>query len=327
MTAQDAQPTQAQGDGGGGGSERVEASVLRQAAVLLALTTLFWGGNAVAAKFAVGHVSPFLLTAARWSIAALILWAFAWRYIARDWSIIAPRLPYFCAMGAVGFAFFNGLLYTAAATTSAINITILQAAMPLFIFLLNFAAFRTTVSGAALAGYAITLVGVILTATASAGVAGSPGATLAGLSVNWGDLLMIGAAFAYAAYSVGLRAKPEIHALSMLTLLVSVGAFAALPMALFEAASGDLLWPVTLQGWLVVAYTAIFPSILAQGFWIRGVDLIGPNRAALFLNLVPIFGALLAVLLLGERFTWQHAIALVLVIGGIYAAQRAATQR
>lgn len=291
-------------------------SAANNAALLLTLTTLIWGGNAVAGKFAVGEISPFLLTAARWSIASVILVAVAHRQIAADWPRIRSRLAYLFAMGALGFAGFNGLLYSALHHTTAINVTIIQAGMPMFIFILNFAVFRIATRAVQAVGYSLTLAGVVLTAAAG------DFTQLGALTINRGDLIMVAAAFIYAAYSVALRSKPQMHWISFLTVLIMSAAVTSLFMVGYEFAAGQLIWPTTTTGWSVVLYTAIFPSIVAQGFYIRGVELFGGNKAGLFLNLVPIFGAVLSVLLLGEAFHAYHALAIALVIGGIVMAQR-----
>ncbi len=296
-------------------------ALTRNAPLLLTLTALFWGGNAVAGKFAVGHISPLLLTEARWAIASLILITLGRRQLRRDWLVIRSRLLYLFAMGALGFAAFNGLFYTALTHTTAINVSIIQAGMPMFIFILGFLAFRTRTSWGQVMGYSLTLVGV-----AVAALRGEFGA-LAGFVINRGDLIMIAAAFLYAAYSVALQAKPKIHWLSFLAVLVTSAAITAAPMALYESTTEAFIWPTTLTGWSVVAYTAIFPSMVSQGFYIRGVELLGGNRSALFLNLVPIFGALLSVILLGETFHLFHAIALTLVIAGIVLAQRLSARK
>ncbi len=295
---------------------RALAALSRNAALLLILTTLFWGGNAVAGKFAVGHISPLLLTAARWGLASLILIVLGHRHLVRDWPVIRAHLPYLFAMGALGFAVFNGFFYTALLYTTAINSTIIQAGMPMFIFILGFLFFRARTSRGQAMGYSLTLCGV-----AVAALRGEFG-RFADLQINRGDLIMLAAALIYAAYSVALQAKPKIHWLSFLTVLVTAAAVTAIPMALYESTTEAFIWPATVTGWSVVAYTAIFPSILAQGFYIRGVELLGGNKSALFLNLVPIFGALLSVILLGESFHLFHAIALSLVIAGILLAQR-----
>ena len=100
-----------------------------------------------------------------------------------------------------------------------------------------------------------------------------------------------------------------------------IAALASVPLLLLEAAQGGVVVP-SAEGWLITAYIALFPSCLAQIFFMRGVDLIGPGRAGVFVNLVPVFAALLAVLILSEPFRWYHAGALVLVLGGIVIAQR-----
>jgi drug/metabolite transporter (DMT)-like permease len=286
------------------------------ATVLLTLTTLIWGGNAVAGKFAIGEISPFLLTAARWVIAAIILMAFAHRRLRRDWPVIKIRLSYLFLMGACGFAGFNGLLYSSLQYTTAINVTIIQAGMPMFIFVMNFLLFRIRVHWAQVAGYSLTLIGVLVTAVAG------DFTQLAALAINRGDAIMLGAAFVYALYSVFLGSKPQMHWLSFLTVLIVSAAVTALFMAGHEIATNRVIWPTSVTAWTVVFYTALLPSIVAQGFFIRGVELIGGNKAGMFLNLVPIFGAFLAVLLLGEAFQLYHAAAIALVISGIFMAQR-----
>ena len=286
------------------------------AILLLTLTALMWGGNAVAGKFAVGNISPLMLTAARWTIASILLLFIARKHLRADWPVIKNRLGYLFCMGAVGFAAFNGFLYSALLFTTAVNVAILQGAMPMMIFMLNFVAFRVITTWAQAFGYALTLLGVLLTAAA-----GNLSQILA-LQVNFGDALMLIACLIYSAYSVLLRSKPDIHWLSFLCLLIVSAALAAIPMALYEATTADFIWPTNITGWSVVAFTALFPSIVAQGAYIRGVELLGGNAAGIFLNLVPIFGVLLAVVLLGEIFAAYHAVAMVLVLGGIVIAQR-----
>ncbi|MEZ5907134.1 MAG: DMT family transporter, partial [Geminicoccaceae bacterium] len=267
-------------------------------------------------KFAVGEVSPFLLSWFRWTIAALVLATFAWPGLRRDWPVIRANLPYLVAMGAIGFTVFNGLLYYALISTTAINATIIQAAMPMFIFGLNFVIFRTAATPLQIAGYTLTLAGVVV-AAGRGDILG-----LAGLDLNRGDLLMIVATFIYASYSVALRQKPRMHWLSFVTTLIAIGSVASLPFVGVEALGGALIWPHTPVAWAVIAYTAIFPSILAQAFFIRGIEVLGSNAGGLYLNLIPIMGALLSVALLGEHFQLFHATALVLVLGGIAVAQR-----
>ncbi len=285
------------------------------ATLLLTLTTMFWGGNAVAGKFAVGEISPLILTAFRWIIATVVLTAFAHRHLARDWHIIRQRLPYLFALGGFGFAAFNAALYTSLKYTTAINVTILQAAMPMLIFALNFLIFRTQLHWAQALGYTVTLFGVLLTAS------GGDFALLADLALNKGDVLMLIGIVIYAGYSVALRSRPNIHWLSFITVLVGAAAITSIVIASTEIINGTVIWPTSVTAWSVILYTVVFPSLIGQAMYARSVELIGSNRAGLFMNLVPIFGSIFAVLLLGETFHIYHGLALVLVVGGIAIAQ------
>ena len=143
---------------------------------------------------------------------------------------------------------------------------------------------------------------------------------------NRGDAIMILAGLFYAGYSVGLRSKPDVDWLSLLAALVAGGCIAALAGVGVEYAAGQLQWPTTLQGFAVALYAGIFPSLVSQGFFIRGVDALGANTAGLYINLVPVFGAILSVLLLGEGLYLYHFIAFALVVGGIILAQAKAAK-
>ncbi len=284
--------------------------------LILLITRVFWGGNAVAGRFAVGEVSPLLLTCLRWVLGSAFMLLIAGRQVARDWPQVRRHIPYILFMGATGFAIFNGLLYTALNHTTAINATIVQASIPMFIFLLSFLIFRTRPGWMQIIGYSVTLIGVVV--AASRGHIGQ----LTALDINRGDMIMLLACLAYATYSSVLHAKPPLHWLSFLTVLTVTAAIVSLPLAVYEATTPAFILPTSWHSWAVILYTTIFPSIIGQALFIRGIELIGGNAAGLFLNLVPIFGAVLAVLLLGERFEPYHAAALVLVLGGIMFAQR-----
>ncbi len=286
----------------------------RTAYLLLLLTTLFWGGNAIAGKLAVGHISPFLLTSLRWAGAALILAIIGHRQLRRDWDKARRHLPFLFLLGTVGFTLFNATMYSALQYTSAINVSIEQAGMPMFIFLANFLLFRLGVTWVQILGFIITLVGVALTAS------NGDLLRLAELQVNFGDALMILAIILYGGYTVALRFKPDLHWQSLMLVLAVSALVSSLPFAAWEWQSGSMILPDT-QGWLVAIYTVVFPSILSQSFYIRGVEIIGGNRASIFINTVPIFGTVLSVLILGEIFHLHHAIALVLVLGGIWMAE------
>lgn len=287
----------------------------RTAYLLLLLTALFWGGNAIAGKLAIGHVSPMVLAAGRWWLAFAILLAIGWPRLAADWPRLRKRWLLLVALGFLGFTVFNVALYTALLFTTAINTSIEQAGMPMLIFLANFLFFRLRARAAQIAGFMISIAGVLLAASH-----GDP-TRLLELDVNFGDALMLVGVVVYAGYTVALRFKPDVHWQSLMIALTFGASVTSLPFVAAEYASGHMVLP-DLPGWMIVAYTAIFPSILSQIFYIRGVELIGSNRAGLFINLVPIFGTLLSILILGEDFHFYHALAMVLVLGGIWLAER-----
>lgn len=284
--------------------------------VLLGLTALFWGANAIAGKLAVGHISPLALTFLRWTAAILFVAPFAWPKLKADWPVVRPRLPFLFALGACGMTLFNAALYIALVYTSAVQATIVQSAMPLVVFLGMFVFFRTRVLPLQIVGFTLTAAGVLLTATR-----GDPAAILS-LDLNRGDALMLVAVLLYGGYTVALGFKPKIHWLTMI-LVLSVSAWvAAVPLALFEIALGAHTAPDA-TGWAIVLFTGLLPSLAAQVLYIRGIEAIGANRANLFINLVPIFGAILAVAILGEVLLPYHFVALAMVVGGIMLAERA----
>ncbi|MGE0500884.1 MAG: DMT family transporter [Rhizobiaceae bacterium] len=286
----------------------------RTAYLLLMLTTLAWGGNAIAGKLAVGHISPMLLTGARWIVALAILVAIGWPRVVADWPKIKPKLPLLVALGALGFTAFNVCLYGALVYTSAINASIEQAAIPMVIFLLNFLFFRIRVTWMQIAGFIVSVAGVLLVATH-----GEP-ARLLQLDVNVGDALVLVALLFYAIYSVCLRFKPDIHWQSMMIVMGAAAFVTSLPFVAAEAALGATVLPDA-TGWTIILFVAVFPSIVSQVLFMKGVELIGANRAGLFINLVPVFGTLLSIALLGEAFFAYHAMALALALGGIALAE------
>jgi len=274
-----------------------------------------WGGNAVAGKMASGHVSPFLLTSSRWALAILILVPISWKYIKKDWPLIRKNLMFLACCGAIGFTLFNNLLYMALTYTSAINVAIEQASMPLVVFLLNYLLFKTRVTFYQTIGFSITLIGVIITATR-----GSLSVVTDG-GFNIGDGLMLLAITCYGIYSVIIRSKPNIHYLSFLTILSISALITSIPFTFYEMGTPKFIFPDTI-GWGVIIYAGFLPSVAAQLFWVMGLDQIGSNRGGIFINLVPVFGTALAILILGEKFEVYHAAGFVLVLGGVMLAQK-----
>ncbi|MGD0723203.1 MAG: DMT family transporter [Roseiarcus sp.] len=285
--------------------------------LLLSLTALMFAGHSVAGRLAVGEISPMTLTCARWGLALIPLGLARRGHFARDLAILRGRWMFTIAMGALGLTAFNALFYTAAHRTSALNLSILQGAIPAFVLIGARLVFGAKVRNLQAFGAFVTMVGVV--AIASRGDL----ARLLALGFNGGDLMMVLACVFYAGYTVGLRDRPTIGGLGFFAALAAVAFVTSIPLLGVEIAGGGFIQPSG-KGIAVLLYAALFPSLIAQIFFMRGVELIGPGRAGVFVNLVPVFGALLAVLLLGEAFAPYHAVALVLVVAGITIAERSA---
>jgi drug/metabolite transporter (DMT)-like permease len=283
--------------------------------LLLALAALFWAGNVVAGRLAVGQIAPLSLVFLRWLMVLAVLWPIYGGQVRQHWPDIRRRLFGVVMMATLGFTVFNVLFYFAAYHTSAVNIGILQGSMPIFVLAGAFLAHGTRVSAVQVAGVLITAIGVAVVATRGAPL------SILEIELNRGDLLMLAACVLYAFYTVALRDRPAMPGAAFFTLLALIAAATSLPLVALEAATNGPTLP-TLKGLLVLVYVAIFPSCLSQLFLLRGVDLIGPGRSGVFINLVPVFAAIMAVALLGEPFAPYHAAALALVIGGILLAQR-----
>nr|WP_257215234.1 DMT family transporter [Pollutimonas harenae] len=280
----------------------------------MALTTLFWAGNSIAGKLAIGHASPMVLVMVRWASVMVALYLFKRKQIAQDWPAIRPRLAYLLFLGALGFTGFSVALYYALVYTTAINSSILQGGMPLFIFATSFILFASRIVPEQAIGFLISFVGVIVIA-----VRGDLGNVIA-LNINFGDALMLVAIISYGVYTAALRSKPQMHWTSLMFILCTGATLASVPLLLFEMEQGATVFPDQ-QGWSVLVYIVIFPSLLGQVFYIRAVELIGANRAGLFINLLPIWGALLAVTLLNEDFRVYHGLALTMILMGIGLAE------
>lgn len=295
---------------------RLTTRLFAYPAVLLVLAMLFWSGNTVAGRLAVGHISPFSLVSFRWILVIAVLWPIYGGEVRQHWPQIRDRWGWLLLMAGCGFTIFNVMFYFAAYSTSAVNIGILQGSMPIFVLAGAFVLYGARASAVQCVGAAVTAFGVLMVATQGAPF------SIFQLAVGRGDLLMLAACVLYSLYTLGLRSRPQMSGTAFFTLLAGLAALTSIPLLVIEAFTTGIAMP-SLQGLLVASYVAVFPSCISQLFFLRGVDLMGPSRAGIFMNLVPIFSALLGVSLLGEPFRWFHAVAIVLVIGGIWLAEHA----
>lgn len=283
--------------------------------LLLVLVALTWGGNAVASRLAVGEVSPMAIVCLRWVIVLVLLSVVVRGQLLAGWRSVLPYWRRLLILGALGFTAFNALYNVAAHHTTAVNLGLIQGIIPGLTMLGSLALYGTPIRRVQLVGLAVALVGVVLVASRG------EWAVLTSLAFNIGDVWMMIASALYAAYTVALRDRPPIPGLVFFAALAAAAFLSSLPLLGYEIAAGTVLWPSP-KGWAILLYIGALPSLASQIMYMRGVELIGPGRTALFVNLVPVFAALLGVLILGETFALYHAAALALVLGGIWIAER-----
>jgi drug/metabolite transporter (DMT)-like permease len=289
-----------------------------QSYLLLSLTSLFWAGNIVLGRYVAGHVPPMTLSCVRWIGAFLILLPFAWRHLGRDWPVLRAHVPLMVVLSATGFAVNNALSYSALQYTQALNALLIQSSGPLFVALWSLLLFGLRLTWAQLAGIAISLAGVLTI------VLRGDLAALASVQFNIGDLMFAGALLMFGLYSALMLRRPKMHQLSLIAFTTGCGALLLLPFSIWELSTGFLLKLDALTI-ATLTYVVIFPSTLAYLFFNRGIALIGPNRAAPFFHLVPVFGSAMAILLLGEQPRLYHLVGYLLVLAGVVIASRPAS--
>ena len=278
---------------------------------LLTLTSIFWAFNTIAGRAAVGEVSPLLIVSLRWLFVSIILSFLCRNQLKEIWTILSKRIKWLVIMGLFGFTGFNSAYYIAAHDTIAINLGLVQGTMPAFIIIIAWVWLKDKINLTQFLGVLITFIAVLIVVSAGNLT------VLLNLELKKGDIVMIFACTLYAVYAVGLRKKPQIGALPLLTFFAYVAFVGSLPGLIYETYLNQLILP-GLKGCIILGVIIIFPSFLAQIFFMKGVEKIGPARSGLYTNLVPVFSSILAVFLLGENFQFYHFLSLSMIFAGIY---------
>lgn len=275
----------------------------------LVLVMLIWSGNSVVAKAIGGDVPPFTMAFIRWTGASLILLPFAWRHIIADRAEIARRWGIILFLGIVGVGCFNAFMYSGLPYTTAANSLLMQAAIPALVLLFDFLIFRTVPRSLQIVGVIIAALGVGMI------IFQGDLAALLGMRFNHGDALVLCGVVLWALYTVMLRLRPQINPLSFLAVTVIIGALCMAPLAAFELQHARIkLTPAVLAG---LGYIIIFPSVFAYALYNKAVAAIGAGEAGQVINLQPVFGAILAALLLSEPIHDYHMIGIALIALGI----------
>jgi drug/metabolite transporter (DMT)-like permease len=287
----------------------------------LVLTPLFWAGNWVIARGIQGSMSPVAMAFWRWLGALLILLPFVLRPIVKEWPAIRRSWKILALLGVIGVAGFNTLTYTGLQYTTATNGVLLNSIIPILVIAISVVFLREPLNGLRAVGVAISLSGVV------AIIAHGELDTLRHLRVNRGDLWVLSAMVAWAVYTVCLRWRPrELSSVAFTGVLIAIGVITLLPIFAWDYDAGHRTqWNVATAG--AVMYFAVFPSVLAYFFWNAAVASVGAERASTFLHLMPLFGATLSAVFLGESLFWYHYAGALLIFSGLFIASRARSSR
>jgi drug/metabolite transporter (DMT)-like permease len=284
--------------------------------LLLSLTALFWAGNWVIGRAMRHDMPPIAMGFWRWTLALLLLLPFTLPELRSKWPVVRAHWLTLAILGCLGAIAFNTLIYVGLQYTAATNGVLFNSLSPVFIILLSWMLVGERISGLQGAGVTLSLAGVL------AIVARGDPAMLATFQFNPGDLWLITAMLLWAIYTIVLKRRPaELSAMAFLAAMLLLSLPLLLPFYLWEffVRGGFPLNAATVSA---LAYYCTVPSIVAYLFWNRGVVQVGANRAGLFVHLMPVFGALLSVIFLGERLYAYHYAGAALIFGGIWFTTR-----
>ena len=280
--------------------------------VLLVLTTLFWSGNFIVGKSAsMYEIPPFSLNFYRWFFAGLILFPFTFNEILNKKNYILENLGFFIILGITSITIFNSIVYYSLYYTQVISGVLMISTIPVWIIFISTILKIEKSNVFQIFGVILSLTGVIFIITKA------DLRLIKNLEFNKGDLTMVIAMFAWARYSALLKKKKyEISQIALLQVVIISGLVFLVPIYFIEMSLGNL---ITLDKpfYLTLAYVVIFPGLASFFFWIKGISIIGANRAGVFLHLMPIFGAIMAIIIFDEKFMFYHFLGALFIIAGI----------
>jgi len=286
--------------------------------LFLLVPPIFWAGNAVVGRMAAGTIPPLTLNFVRWFLALLLLLPFVWTKLKQDWPLLKKHWRLMVITAFLSITTYNALQYLALTTSSAINITLITSAGPIFTLLIGRLFCGASISRSATIGAVISIFGVVWVL-----VRGDLD-HVASIKFVPGDLFMLVAVALWALYAWVLRKRPQsISIYSAFAAQIMLGSLFAFPMMLAELSFGSYA-PMQLSGKLlaILLYVVTCPALLAYICWQQAVARTGTELPMFFQNLTPIFAALLSVALLGEHPEGYHVVALALIVLGILLANR-----
>jgi drug/metabolite transporter (DMT)-like permease len=287
--------------------------------ILMICSALFWAGAFIAGKYTVPYISTFTLTFLRFFYATIILF-FVMKRMAVDFKLEKDKLPVYLFTGTVGMFGYHILFFTALKYTTAINSSIIAATNPMMTTLLAIIFLRSKLRGKQLFGILLSFVGVLLTIT------GADLDVLKHFTFNVGDLWMLAAVAAWAAYGVFSKSKGKgIPPIVLTYYSFLVCTILIIPFVLYEK-PWEFLFTIPISAHLAVLYMSIFPSVIGYLVQQMAIKEIGPSKASVFVNLVPVFAIVLAVMILGEALEPVKLVTAALIIAGVTICQRSGAE-
>ena len=285
--------------------------------LFLILTTIFWSGNFIVGKAAsLFEIPPFSLNFYRWLFAGLILMPFTIKEIIKKRNYIIENIGFFIILGVTSITIFNSIVYYSLYYTQVISGVLMISTIPVWIIFISSILNIEKTNVFQIIGVGLSLTGVIFIIT-KADIN-----LIKSLDFNKGDLTMVIAMFSWAIYSALLKKKTyEISQISLLQVVIISGLIFLIPIYLIEMNLGYLI-KLEKPFFLTLTYVVFFPGLASFFFWIKGIAMIGANRAGAFLHLMPIFGAIMAMIIFDEKFMFYHFLGAAFIITGIILSNK-----
>ncbi len=280
--------------------------------ILLILTTLFWSGNFIVGKAAsTFEIPPFSLNFYRWLFAGLILLPFTFNEILKKKDYIFRNIGFFTILGITSITIFNSTVYYSLYYMQVISGVLMISTIPVWIMFISSILGIEKTNKFQIIGVILSLLGVLFIITKS------DLEVIKNLDFNRGDLIMASGMFAWALYSALLKKKTyEISQITLLEVVIVTGLIFLVPIYILEMNFGNQI-VIGKPFVLTLSYVVLFPGLAAFFFWIKGISIIGANRAGVFLHLMPVFGSIMAMILFDEKFMIYHLLGALFIIAGI----------
>ena len=287
------------------------------ASIYLFFTTLFWAGNFIVGKTAsLNEIPPISLNFYRWLIAWFILLPFTYKELIEKKEYIIKNIGIFIILGITAVSIFNSALFYSLKFTQVITGVLMISVVPVMIILFSVLLKIEKTNIFQIFGVALSLTGVVLIIT-KADIE-----ILKNLDFNRGDLTMLIAMFSWSIYSALLKKKKyELSQITLLQVVIGFGVIILIPFYFIDINIGNEI-KFDIPFFLILTYVVLFPGLISFFLWIKGVGLIGANRAGVYLHLMPILGAIMAMIIFDEKILFYHFVGAIFIIAGIVLSNK-----